>query len=64
MAKPKVKAKPKKKAAPKMKVTIEDALEEIKKIHERLDKIEADILTLRGVARPQMAPPVKKKATK
>lgn len=64
MAKPKVKAKPKKKAATKMRVTIEDALGEIKKIHGMLDKIEGDILTLRGVARPQTAPPEMKKATK
>jgi len=53
-AKPKVKPKPKKKTAPTKKkkvtkVTPEDVLEEVKKIYERLDKIESDILALRGV---------------
>lgn len=64
MAKLKVKAKTKKKVAPKKKGTIEDALEETKKIQERLDKLERDVLSLRGVVRPQTAPPGKKKATK
>ncbi len=64
MAKPKAKVKPKKKAATKKKVTLEDALKEIKKTHERLGTLESDVLSLRGIARPQTAPPEKKKGTK
>jgi hypothetical protein len=48
MAKPKVKPKAKKKAAPKKKVTLENVLSEIKRVHERLGKLERDIRALRG----------------
>ncbi len=53
MKNPEMKTKPKKKAAPKKKVALEDVLEEIKKIHQRLDKLEDDVLALRGIVRPQ-----------
>lgn len=56
MAKPKAKPKPKKKGAPKKKVALEDVIEEIKKINHRLDKMECDILALRGVVRPETVP--------
>jgi hypothetical protein len=57
----KAKAKPKKKRAPKRGVTLEDVLEEIKKIYQRLDKMEDDILVLQGVVRPQTTPLEKKR---
>ncbi|HWP91807.1 MAG TPA: hypothetical protein VNN20_06385 [Thermodesulfobacteriota bacterium] len=37
-------------------VEIEEVLKEIKKIYKRLYKIDSDILTLRGIARPQTPP--------
>ena len=55
-AKPKAKLKPKKKAAPKKKVTLENVLGEIKKIHQRLGKLERDIRALRGGAQPRTSP--------
>jgi hypothetical protein len=53
MAKAKIKPRPKKKSAPKKKATLEDVLGEIKRIHQRLDKIESDIRAPRGVTRSQ-----------
>lgn len=41
--------------------TKKEVMEEIKKIHERLEKIEESILTLRGVVRPKSSTPEKKK---
>jgi len=67
VAKPKV--KPKEKRAPKKKVMPieyhkhEDILEELKKIYERLDKIEGDILVLQGIVQPQATPLEKKEAS-
>ncbi len=56
-AKAKAKAKPKKKSAPKKTVTLEVIFEEMKKIHKKLDDLEREILSMRGVAGSQTSHP-------
>jgi hypothetical protein len=57
LAKAKAKASPKRKAtSAKKRPKLEDVISEIKKINERLDKVESDILALRGIAQPQTVP--------
>lgn len=48
-AKAMAKSKPMKKSAPKNKVTLEVIFEDIKKIHQKLDDLEREILAMRGV---------------
>lgn len=51
------KPKAKKRSAPKKKVTLEVVLEEMKKIHKKLDDLEREILAMRGVARSETPKP-------
>ena len=57
MAKPKAKVRPKEKSAPKEKITLEVIFEDMKKIHEKLDDLEREILAMRGVASPHTPQP-------
>ena len=51
------KPKAKKRSAPKKKVTLEVVLEEMKKIHKKLNDLEREILAMRGVARSETPKP-------
>ena len=53
MARAKAKPKPKKKSAPKKKVTLEVIHEDMKKIHQKLDNLERELLAVRGATRSQ-----------
>jgi hypothetical protein len=53
MARAKAKPKAKKKSAPKKKVTLEVILEDMKKIHKKLDNLEKELLAMQGLTRSQ-----------